>query len=294
MGTFIPNSNALVFLLCVAVRVAHGAQDPPALFIFGDSDFDVGTNNFLNTKAKANFAYNGIDFYHSTPTGRFSNGFNLADQLARKFGHKQSPPPYLGLEKNESSFKNNILQGVNFASAGAGILSETGSQLCSSLASEATTSSNLHVMATHLRLEYAANVEGFSSGNEGKCLTQLNDLAVAFQTQTAHFLQDFAYAALPDFKPSFVNSFLLTQNVLNPGLKETKSACCGSGLLNGKGECIKDQNSTVCADRNDHLYWDWFHYTQKASELFADTLFGKLGGHYSAPFNFDQLPSIKL
>ncbi|KAK7360274.1 hypothetical protein VNO77_02257 [Canavalia gladiata] len=103
------------------VHLAHGSQDPPTLFIFGDSAVDVGTNNFLSSKAKANFAYNGIDFYHSTPNGRFTNGFNLADQIARKFGHKQSPPPFLALEKNESSFKNNILQGVNFAWGGGGL-----------------------------------------------------------------------------------------------------------------------------------------------------------------------------
>ncbi|KAJ7953195.1 GDSL esterase/lipase [Quillaja saponaria] len=55
---------------------------PDAIFVFGDSTVDVGTNNFLKgTGARANFRYNGIDFPHSTPTGRFSNGFNVADQI---------------------------------------------------------------------------------------------------------------------------------------------------------------------------------------------------------------------
>ncbi|XXG40395.1 hypothetical protein AAC387_Pa01g1123 [Persea americana] len=54
----------------------------PALFIFGDSTVDVGTNNFLpRTFIRANFPHNGIDFPKARPTGRFSNGFNTADFL---------------------------------------------------------------------------------------------------------------------------------------------------------------------------------------------------------------------
>lgn len=57
-------------------------DEPPVVFIFGDSTVDVGTNNYLlNSGAKSNFPYNGIDFANSMPTGRFSNGFNTADQI---------------------------------------------------------------------------------------------------------------------------------------------------------------------------------------------------------------------
>lgn len=53
-----------------------------AIYVFGDSTMDVGNNNYLDfTKAKANFYYYGIDFPNSSPSGRFSNGFNTADQL---------------------------------------------------------------------------------------------------------------------------------------------------------------------------------------------------------------------
>ena len=67
------------------MHVAHGNNDAPPLFIFGDSTFDVGTNNVLRSGARANFPYNGIDFYHSLPTGRFSNGFNTADQIGKYY-----------------------------------------------------------------------------------------------------------------------------------------------------------------------------------------------------------------
>lgn len=63
--------------------LAHNTSpQQPLIFVFGDSTADVGTNNYLNdSKARADFPHNGIDFPHSRPTGRFSNGLNSADSL---------------------------------------------------------------------------------------------------------------------------------------------------------------------------------------------------------------------
>ncbi|XP_045787230.1 GDSL esterase/lipase At5g55050-like [Trifolium pratense] len=116
----------LYFVAMLDVFVGHAIKVPPTLYIFGDSTFDVGTNNFLNSKRKANSPYYGIDFHNSFPTGRFSNGLNIADQIARQFGYKKSPPSFLDLETLEYSFKVNIMVGVNFASGGSGILRYTG------------------------------------------------------------------------------------------------------------------------------------------------------------------------
>ncbi|TXG59875.1 hypothetical protein EZV62_014448 [Acer yangbiense] len=98
------------------------------VFVFGDSTVDVGTNNFLlvSQEIKANFLYNGIDYPYSDPTGRFSNGYNIADQIVRLLSNKRSPPAFLSLVNHTSSFKRKILQGVNFASGGSGILDGTG------------------------------------------------------------------------------------------------------------------------------------------------------------------------
>jgi len=107
---------------------ATGNFSVPAIFVFGDSTADVGTNNYLpECLAKANMPRHGIDFPGSKPTGRFSNGYNSIDFLSRYLGFKESPPPYLYLRKNERrSFMRDILKGVNFASGGAGILENTG------------------------------------------------------------------------------------------------------------------------------------------------------------------------
>ncbi|KAF8012662.1 hypothetical protein BT93_I0730 [Corymbia citriodora subsp. variegata] len=102
------------------------ADDLPPVFIFGDSTFDVGTNNYIPSTAKADIYYYGIDFPHSQPTGRFSNGYNSADLIVRQLGYKRSPLPFLALLQRPPTFQSNVLRGVNFASGGAGILYGTG------------------------------------------------------------------------------------------------------------------------------------------------------------------------
>ncbi|XWS33922.1 hypothetical protein CRYUN_Cryun22dG0124600 [Craigia yunnanensis] len=105
---------------------AEGAA-APAVYIFGDSTLDVGTNVFIpECLARADVYFNGIDFPSSVPTGRFSNGFNTADEIVRLLGLKRTPPPFLYLLNNPSTFKKNIFQGANFASGGSGILNTTG------------------------------------------------------------------------------------------------------------------------------------------------------------------------
>lgn len=72
------------------------------------------------------------------------------------------------------------------------------------------------------------------------------------------------------------------------GLNETRSACCGSGFLNGRGGCIKTQNANICKDRKEFLFWDWFHPTEKVSELAASTIYGG-GNEFVTPINLSQL-----
>ncbi|KAG6386864.1 hypothetical protein SASPL_152041 [Salvia splendens] len=88
------------------------------MYVFGDSLSDVGNNKYLNDSSdKVNFLPYGIDF-SGGPTGRFSNGKILVDFIGLPL-----LPSYADdvIAKGE-----NILYGVNYASAGAGILRDTG------------------------------------------------------------------------------------------------------------------------------------------------------------------------
>ncbi|XP_052178857.1 GDSL esterase/lipase At5g55050-like [Diospyros lotus] len=101
-----------------------GAQPQvPAVYVFGDSLVDVGNNNHLKLSlAKADFPHNGVDYPGKKPTGRFSNGKNIADFLAEKVG-LQTSPPYLASKSNKSG--GFPITGVSFASGGAGIFNGT-------------------------------------------------------------------------------------------------------------------------------------------------------------------------
>ncbi|OEL29176.1 GDSL esterase/lipase 7 [Dichanthelium oligosanthes] len=106
----------------------------PALFVIGDSTADVGTNNYLGTLARADREPYGRDFDTHRPTGRFSNGRIPVDYLAERLG-LPFVPPYLEQNMRTSAGGAGItnidgmIQGVNYASAAAGIISSSGSEL---------------------------------------------------------------------------------------------------------------------------------------------------------------------
>lgn len=114
-----------------AAAAAAGSSKVPAIYVFGDSTADVGNNNYLPGSAvpRANFPHNGVDFPTSRPTGRFSNGYNGVDFLAVNMGFKRSPPPFLAVANKTHKQVLRGLLGVNFASAGSGILDTTGSSI---------------------------------------------------------------------------------------------------------------------------------------------------------------------
>ncbi|XP_071696467.1 GDSL esterase/lipase At5g55050-like [Rutidosis leptorrhynchoides] len=129
INTFInggPNITLFVCILMLITKLPVGlcnAQSVvPALYMLGDSLVDVGNNNYLPLSiAKANFPHNGVDYRDAKFTGRFSNGENAADFIAKKMG-LQTSPPYLSLVNGATP----PITGVSFASGGSGILNETG------------------------------------------------------------------------------------------------------------------------------------------------------------------------
>ncbi|KAF7085906.1 hypothetical protein CFC21_089277 [Triticum aestivum] len=142
MGVRVCNGKAVaalaaVFVICagsglvVSPAAASGHEEAhlvPAVYVFGDSTVDVGNNQYLPGNAALQLPY-GIDFPQSRPTGRFSNGFNVADSISRLLGFKRSPPAYLSLTPETSRQIVRGYRGVNYASGGSGILDTTGNTL---------------------------------------------------------------------------------------------------------------------------------------------------------------------
>ncbi|EYU38777.1 hypothetical protein ABFS82_03G072800 [Erythranthe guttata] len=109
----------ILFLSCNITRAVvnlHKNATFPALFIFGDSIFDTGNNNYIKTIAKANFPPYGKDFIGGIPTGRFSDGKIPSDLSAEELGIKTILPPFL----DPSLQDQDLLTGVSFASASTG------------------------------------------------------------------------------------------------------------------------------------------------------------------------------
>ncbi|KAL3528169.1 hypothetical protein ACH5RR_012825 [Cinchona calisaya] len=101
-------------------NAVKGLPQVSAMFVFGDSLADNGNNNYINSMARSNYYPYGCD-YNRGPTGRFSNGKNFVDILGDLLGIV-APPPFA----DPSTSGARLLGGVNYASAAAGILDETG------------------------------------------------------------------------------------------------------------------------------------------------------------------------
>nr|KAJ0208068.1 hypothetical protein LSAT_V11C500291600 [Lactuca sativa] len=109
-----------LFLLLTGCQSSQGHFNKhAAIFIFGDSLFDPGNNNYINTGPgfQANFWPYG-ESYFNPPSGRFSNGRLISDFIAEYAGLPLIPA-YLDPHYNE------FLYGANFALGGAGALVET-------------------------------------------------------------------------------------------------------------------------------------------------------------------------
>ncbi|KAK3027206.1 hypothetical protein RJ639_040795 [Escallonia herrerae] len=107
----------------LALRAVAREAEARAFFVFGDSLVDSGNNNYLATTARADAPPYGIDYPTHRPTGRFSNGLNIPDLISEKIGSEPTLP-YLNPELTGQK----LLVGANFASAGIGILNDTGLQ----------------------------------------------------------------------------------------------------------------------------------------------------------------------
>ncbi|KAH7866630.1 hypothetical protein Vadar_022947 [Vaccinium darrowii] len=112
-------------ILCILVAMGTLAPHVEArpFFVFGDSLVDNGNNNYLATSARADSPPYGIDYPSHRPTGRFSNGLNIPDLISERMG-TESTLPYLSPELTGER----LLVGANFASAGVGVLNDTGIQ----------------------------------------------------------------------------------------------------------------------------------------------------------------------
>ncbi|KAL9686930.1 hypothetical protein QQ045_031324 [Rhodiola kirilowii] len=122
MGLHVSFYCAVVLVLGLSFRSVIAEPQVPCYFIFGDSLVDNGNNNGIASLARANYFPYGIDF-NGGSTGRFSNGLTTVDVISKLLGFEDFIPPFANANGEQ------IMRGVNYASAAAGIREETGQQL---------------------------------------------------------------------------------------------------------------------------------------------------------------------
>ncbi|XP_039843806.1 GDSL esterase/lipase At5g55050-like isoform X2 [Panicum virgatum] len=327
--------------------IASGVLQPPPIYVLGDSTLDVGNNNFLPgpsvPRAKM---YYGIDS-PGVPAGRYSNGFNVADFIAKSMGFLSSPPPYLMLAPSTGLLVSTALEtGVNYASGGSGILdvtnawqqiiplskqvqyfNDTRAKMVAAVGSAAADAllarsaaqqpSDAAAFLAYLISNYSATItELYAMGARkfaivnaaligctpaarvvsqplGACAEGVNLLAAGFNVALRSLLATDLAPRLPGLVYSLADSFVLMKDFFaDPpawGFTNIASACCGDGFLLAQSACMP--TSKVCPtryERDQHIFWDPFHFSQRASFLTAQAFYDG-PSKYTTPINFMQL-----
>ncbi|XP_057962118.1 GDSL esterase/lipase At2g23540-like [Malania oleifera] len=362
----------IVFLITMMMNlsvVVKGEDGLGASFIFGDSLVDAGNNNYLTTLSRANMAPNGIDFSASggNPTGRFTNGKTIGDIIGEELGQPNYAVPFLAPNCTGKA----ILNGVNYASGGGGILNQTGRVFVNrlsmdiqvdffnitrkqvdslmgaskardylmkksifslsvgandflnnyllpllSIGARISESPNAFIddLIDHLRIQltrlYQLDARKFVVSNVGpigcipyqktinrlnedQCVELPNKLATQYNGRLKDLLAElndnlhgatFVYVNVYDLVMELVT------NYAKYGFVTASRACCGNGgQFQGIIPC--GPTSTMCSDRDKHVFWDPYHPSQAANLLLAKQLIDG-DTHYISPVNLRQLRDL--
>ncbi|KAG9448137.1 hypothetical protein H6P81_014265 [Aristolochia fimbriata] len=340
----------------------HGvlsAPQVPCYFIFGDSLVDNGNNNRIASIARADYAPYGIDFPDG-PTGRFCNGRTTTDAIAELLGFDDYIPPYSAASPNQ------LLTGVNFASAAAGIRDETGQQLGGRI------SMNGQVQNYRTAVERVVDLLGdedsaanhlsqclftvgmgsndylnnyfmpafYSTGRQytpdqyadvlvqqytgqlrtlydygarkvavigvgqvgcspselaqnnvrGGCVQRINSAIQIFNNKLRNLVVNFN-SNLPGAKFTFINGYAIFEDIVRRapqyGFTNTNTGCCGVGRNNGQITCLPLQ--TPCPNRDQYVFWDAFHPTEKVNVLFARRSYNAQSPNDAYPLDIARL-----
>ncbi|GAB4844203.1 hypothetical protein Ancab_037569 [Ancistrocladus abbreviatus] len=365
---------AVVILIVVAVvsrgvsgqgGSEEGAARPrrtelvPAMFVFGDSLIDNGNNNNLPSFAKANYFPYGIDFIGG-PTGRFSNGYTIVDEIAELLGLPLIPA------YSEASGEE-LLHGVNYASAAAGILDITGrnfvgripfsqqvqnfettlDQITGDLGADDVAQAltrciffvgmgsndylnnyllpnyntrnqyNSQQYANLLVQEYTKQLTRLynlgarkfviaglglmgcvpnilAQSPTSRCSDEVNQLVLPFNSNVKAMVNNLN-ANLPQAKLIYVDIANMFRDILTRpasyGFSVINRACCGIGRNRGQITCLPFE--TPCPNRNQYVFWDAFHPSEKVNIIMGRRAFN---GNQDVvnPINIQQLADLDL
>ncbi|KAK7303038.1 hypothetical protein RJT34_13937 [Clitoria ternatea] len=253
MGWVVP------LLLFVLVGV-YGEPQVPCVFIFSDSLSENGNNNNLPTLAKFNYKPYGIDFING-PTGRPTNSRNAVDILTQLLGFENFIPPFANTSGSD------ILKGVNYASAAAGIRPESGSNYVLrefGLRECLLVGLGLIGCTPHAKSTNGLNVSSPS------CVEDVNAAVSMFNDKLKSLADQLNQRFSADSKYIFINSTEGARDLAS-GFAVPYDPCC---LIQNNGLCVPDQ--MPCQNRSEYLFWDGFHTTDVVNKIIATATYNVL------------------
>ncbi|KAL6553291.1 hypothetical protein OROGR_007133 [Orobanche gracilis] len=274
-----------VTVMSVATNIHDGVlaqPQVPCYFIFGDSLVDNGNNNDIRSLAKANYLPYGIDFPDG-PTGRFSNGKTTVDVIAELLGFEDDIPPY------STASGQQILKGVNYASAAAGIRPETGQQL------GGRTDFTGQVNNYRNTVEQVVSILGDEDSAANYLSKCIYSIGVGSNDYLNNYFMPIYYSTGRRYSPEQYADDLIQQyteqlKAFAFGLKVTNAGCCGVGRNNGQITCLPLQ--TPCQNRKEHLFWDAFHPTEVANIVVGKRSYSAQKSSDAYPYDISRLAQL--
>ncbi|KAJ7952159.1 GDSL esterase/lipase [Quillaja saponaria] len=296
--------------------VTHNLPLTPAFFVIGDSSVDCGTNNFLGTFARADHLPYGRDFDTHRPTGRFCNGRIPVDYLALRLG-LPFVPSYLG----QPGTVEHMIHGVNYASAGAGIIFSSGSELGQHIsfthqiqqftdtfqqfilsmgenaANDLISKSVVYVSIgindyIHYYLRNVSNVQNLYlpwSFNQFLASTVGQEIKNLYNIHINDMVMEFNFAMR--YMVEELNEELPDSNIIfcdvYQGFNVTTEACCGFGKYKGWIMCLSPE--MACSNASTYIWWDQFHPTDAVNAILADNVWNGLHTKMCYPKNLKDI-----
>uniref|UniRef100_A0A803KTE4 GDSL esterase/lipase n=1 Tax=Chenopodium quinoa TaxID=63459 RepID=A0A803KTE4_CHEQI len=256
----------LISLSMLSNHRSYGAEEQIANFVFGDSDVDVGNNNYIVSLLKANSMPNGIDY--EGPTGRFTNGRTVIDIIGKLYIHEYCTISSVVFLYVFLRFKDCRLYNMGARKILVTNVPQIG---CTPFERRINLCSGNQCAAYPNQLAQLYNVQLKS------LLTELNS-----NLKGSKFLYGDAYGIFTDF----------VYNYRSYGVEIIGSPCChNAGVGSLLGDLIPcNPTSSVCSDRSKYAFWDPVHPTEATITVIAKRL---IDGNITdiSPINVRQLLS---
>ncbi|XP_020597494.1 GDSL esterase/lipase At1g33811 [Phalaenopsis equestris] len=123
-----------------------------------------------------------------------------------------------------------------------------------------------------------------------RCNENINKAINIFNAGLLQMVKRFN-SAMEDAKVIYLNTYEsskdLTMNAISYGFTVVDKGCCGVGRNNGQITCLPLQ--TPCSNRSSHLFWDAFHPTEAANQIYAMKAYNSTSASDVYPINLKQL-----